>query len=107
MKIDMNDISDTLQYPPPYPGEVLLHEYMEPRGMSRNALSLSMRVPLSRIRKIINGERSITADTAIRLSFVFPETTAMFWLSIQNTCDLLSLESEIEKIKNEVVPCRN
>jgi addiction module HigA family antidote len=46
------------------PGEILSHEFMEPLGLSGNALALALRVPANRITAIVNGERAISADTA-------------------------------------------
>ena len=49
------------------PGEILLEEFMKPMGISINALSRNVSVPPNRISEIVNGKRSITADTALRL----------------------------------------
>jgi addiction module HigA family antidote len=57
--------------PPVHPGEVLREEFMEPLGISINALARDLHVPVSRISKIANEERSISAETAIRLARYF------------------------------------
>lgn len=49
------------------PGEILLEEFMKPMGISINALSRDVSVPPNRISEIVNGKRSITANTALRL----------------------------------------
>ena len=49
------------------PGEILREDFMEPLGISINQLSRDLSVPPNRISEIINGKRSITADTALRL----------------------------------------
>jgi addiction module HigA family antidote len=49
------------------PGEFLSEEFLEPLGLSANALALALRVPANRIQAIVNGQRAITADTALRL----------------------------------------
>ena len=49
------------------PGEILLEEFMKPHGISMNALGSAIGVPPGRISQIVNGKRSITADTALRL----------------------------------------
>ena len=62
--------------PPPnrvttHPGEVLGKEFLEPLGMSANALAMALRVPATRIGAILKGERSVTADTAQRIAHFF------------------------------------
>jgi len=89
-------------FAPVHPGEVLLEEYLKPLGISQNKLALGMRVPPQRINEIINGKRSITAETAIRLAMAIG-TTPEFWLSLQDEYDLQITESNIgSQIKNEV-----
>ena len=51
-----------------HPGTILLEEFLEPMGISGNALALSLRVPGNRISAIINGTRGVSADTALRLA---------------------------------------
>jgi addiction module HigA family antidote len=51
-----------------HPGEVLLAEFLEPLGISQNALAHAAGVPPRRINEIVLGKRSITADTAVRLA---------------------------------------
>jgi len=62
-----------------HPGEILLHEFLEPMGISKYRLAKTIGVPAARIGEICAGKRSITADTALRLSRAFG-TTAGFWL---------------------------
>jgi addiction module HigA family antidote len=69
------------------PGEMLRAEFLEPLGMSANALALALRVPANRITAIINGERAVTADTAMRLARYF-STSPRFWLNLQQAHDL-------------------
>jgi addiction module HigA family antidote len=49
------------------PGDLLRHEFMEPLGLSANALAAALKVPTNRITGILNGTRTLTADTALRL----------------------------------------
>jgi antitoxin HigA-1 len=70
-----------------HPGEVLGEEFLKPLGMSVNALALALRVPATRIGAIVKGERSVTADTALRLARFFG-TSAEFWITLQATHDL-------------------
>lgn len=70
-----------------HPGEVLSEEFLKPLGLSVNALALALRVPATRIGAIVKGERSVTADTALRLSRFFG-TSAEFWINLQAMHDL-------------------
>jgi antitoxin HigA-1 len=69
------------------PGEILREEFMRPLGVSINALSRAIDVPPNRISGIVNGTRSITADTALRLGKYFG-TTPESWLNLQSDHDL-------------------
>jgi addiction module HigA family antidote len=77
--------------PPIHPGEVLLEDFLKPFGISQYRLAKDLKVPPRRINEIVHGTRSITADTALRLSRYFG-TTDRFWLNMQARYDL-----EIEK----------
>jgi addiction module HigA family antidote len=76
-----------------HPGEVLNEEFLKPLGMSVNALALALRVPATRIGAIVKGERSVTADTALRLARFFG-TSAEFWITLQATHDLTKARVE-------------
>lgn len=67
---------------PVHPGEILLEDYMKPMGISVRALSLAMHVPYSRLREIVNGNRGVSADTALRLELYFG-SEAQGWLNLQ------------------------
>ena len=77
-----------------HPGEILLEEFLKPMNISAYRLSKDLGIPQTRTSEIIKGKRSITADTAIRLSYYFGNT-AKFWLGLQNDFDL----EEEKKIK--------
>ncbi|MDY5812195.1 MAG: HigA family addiction module antitoxin [Treponema sp.] len=85
-----------------HPGEVLKEEFLVPMDISAYRLAKEINIPQTRISEIIHGNRSITADTAIRFSRFFG-TTAEFWLNLQNLYDLEEEEnnhkSEFETIK--------
>lgn len=70
-----------------HPGEVLKKEFLEPMEISMYRLSKEILVPQTRMSEIIKGKRSISADTALRLSLYFGNT-ANFWLGLQNDYDL-------------------
>ena len=76
-----------------HPGEVLNEEFLKPLGMSVNALALVLRVPATRIGAIAMGERSVTADTALRLARFFG-TSAEFWMNMQAMHDLTKARME-------------
>jgi addiction module HigA family antidote len=73
--------------PPIHPGEQLREEFMKPLSLSAYRLAKDIAVPVSRIQAIIDEERSITGDTALRLSRYF-STTPEFWLNLQRDFDL-------------------
>ena len=75
-----------------HPGEILAEDFMAPLDLSARALAAALRVPPNRVTAIVRGERSITADTAIRLGRHFG-TTSQFWLNLQQAHDLSLAES--------------
>ena len=73
--------------PPTHPGEMLLKEFLEPLGMTQMELAERIRVSYPRVNELINGKRSMTPDTALRLAKLL-ETTPEFWLNGQRNWDL-------------------
>lgn len=87
---------------PVHPGEILREEIATLK-LSANKFAEKLHVPTNRITAILNGQRGITADTALRLS-VFFGTSAEFWLRLQNAYDLKLAEMKSGKrIKKEVL----
>ena len=87
-EIDFSDVAESSELMPPVtPGEILREEFMEPLGLSANALAKALHVPPNRITSILNGTRSITADTALRLARYFT-TTPQSWLNLQKNYEL-------------------
>jgi addiction module HigA family antidote len=87
---------------PIHPGRILNRE-LKARGLSASQLALSLRVPSGRITSLLNGKRSITPDTALRLARYFGNS-AQFWLNLQTRYDLVTTEAQIgEQIKAEVI----
>jgi addiction module HigA family antidote len=78
---------------PVHPGEILFEEFLRPLGISQYKLAKDISVPPRRINEIVQGKRSITADTALRLSRHFG-LSERFWLNLQSRYDL-----EVEKDK--------
>jgi len=87
-----------------HPGEVLAEEFLRPLGLSAHALALGLRVPATRIGAIVKGERSMSADTALRLARFFG-TSAEFWIGLQAMHDLTKTKSEVgETIARDIRP---
>ena len=85
--------------PPIHPGEHLLEDFMKPLTLSRNSLAREIRVPPQRISEIVQGRRSITADTALRLARYFA-VSPEFWLHLQNRYDLqVALDTVAPELK--------
>ena len=90
--------------PPIHPGEILLEEFLKPLDMSMNQLAIELRVPASRINAIVEGERSISADTALRLGHYFGMSPE-FWINLQATYDLRVARRELEEqIQRDIRP---
>jgi antitoxin HigA-1 len=76
-----------------HPGKILLDEFMKPHGLSVNALASALKVPANRVSAIVNGTRSVTADTALRLARYFG-TTPDLWSNLQSAHDLTKARGE-------------
>jgi addiction module HigA family antidote len=85
--------------PPTHPGEVLQEEFLKPLGISQYRLAKHLNVPARRINEIVQGKRSISADTALRLARYFG-TTDRFWLNLQARYDL---EREKDRLGKRLV----
>jgi len=89
---------------PIHPGEILKEEYLEPLGMSANALAKALKVPASRIGDILLERRGITPDTALRLAQFFGGD-AQSWMNLQQAYDLkTAAKTNLAAIQKEVVP---
>ena len=82
-----------------HPGEILLEEFLKPLNVSAYRLAKDIGKPQTRISAIINGNRRITADTALRLGRYFGNS-AKFWLGLQD--DDYDLEEEFIANKKEI-----
>lgn len=88
--------------PPIHPGEILLEEFLKPMELSQNKLGRELGVSPRRVNEIVHGKRSVTADTALRLSIFFGNS-ASFWLGLQMDYDLdVAQDTSLDKIKKEV-----
>jgi len=87
---------------PIHAGEILLEEFMQPFGISQNALAKALNVTPRRINEIVNRKRAITADTALRLAKFFGNS-AEFWMNLQNRYELeIARDKLFSKIDSEV-----
>lgn len=75
---------------PVHPGEILREDYLQPLGLSVNALSVALGVPATRMHEIVKERRAVTADTAARLARHFGGDAAS-WLALQANYDLKTL----------------
>jgi addiction module HigA family antidote len=92
----------TRELPPIHPGEILLEEYLKPMGISQYRLAKDINVDPRRINEIVHGQRSISADTALRLARYFG-TSERFWLNLQSRYDLELQKMELgERLEQEV-----
>jgi addiction module HigA family antidote len=93
----------TKRLSPIHPGEVL-KTALDDAHLSANAVALALRIPANRLTEIINGKRSISADTAMRLGRYFG-TSAQMWMNLQSRYDLEKAEAELsDRIASEVQP---
>ncbi len=88
---------------PAHPGEILVEEFLEPKGVTQRNLPTGIRVPYQRVNEIVNGHRKITASTALRLSNYIGETEE-FWLYLQMRWDLHQARKSEETVLEEILP---
>ncbi len=92
------------KHPPIHPGEILGEEFLNPMRISQSRLARDINVPPRRINEICLGKRGITPDTALRLARYF-DTSAEFWMNLQQRYDLERRKDEIEELlRTEVRP---
>ena len=84
-----------------HPGEILQLEFLEPMNITPYRLSKDIGVTQTRIGEILSGKRSITADTALRLSRYFGNS-AQFWLNLQTQYDLRQAIDENAQVYNQI-----
>lgn len=88
----------------PHPGEILQTEFLVPMGVSQYRLAVDLKIPHSRVTAIIHGRRSISPDTALRLSRYFG-TSAEFWIGLQQEFDLRKARAESgADIESQITP---
>lgn len=102
--MDFSDVATKKRIPPTHPGDILLHDFLEPLNMSANALATALHVPANRITGILNHTRGVSADTALRLARYFGNSPE-FWLGLQADFDLRTTQAEIgRRLEKEIAP---
>lgn len=87
---------------PIHPGEILMEEFLKPMKISQYRIAKDINVPARRINEIVHGKRSITANTALRLSKYFG-LSERFWVNLQVRYDLEIEKDRLNNILNEEV----
>ena len=77
---------------PIHPGQVLLHEFLVPMGITQKILAKHLKWSYARVNEIVNGRRGVTMDTALSFSETF-ETSVEFWINLQVAYDLYDAKS--------------
>lgn len=90
---------------PVHPGEILREEFLVPMDLSANKLAQAIGVPANRITELVAENRSITADTALRLAAAL-DTTAEFWMNLQKSFELRTAEREVGSTLRAIKPVR-
>ncbi|WP_197697197.1 HigA family addiction module antitoxin [Corynebacterium cystitidis] len=85
-----------------HPGEFLQEDFLEPLGLSQNALARAINVPPRRINEIVLGKRGISADTALRLARFFGNSPE-FWMNMQKDYELESARAAASDL-DSIVP---
>ncbi len=91
---------------PTHPGEMLQEEFLIPMGLTQRALADAIHVSYQRVNDLVNGRRSLTPSTALRLAKYFGNS-AGFWMNLQLRWDLFFTQQEEEKAIKGIRPHRN
>jgi len=92
----------TKKFPPVHPGQ-LLAEDLRDAGISMNQLAKAIQVPMHRISAIVNGQRGITGDTAVRLARYWG-TTAEYWMNLQSRYELEVAQENLAGLVPRIKP---
>jgi len=88
---------------PIHPGEILREEFLAPLQMSAGALAKHLRVPRTRIERVVNEQSPVTVDTAMRLAKFFGGTPA-FWINLQTAYEIETTEPALRKELAQIEP---
>ena len=86
------------QHNPPHPGNVLAGLHLDGSGMTVTELALRLGISRKTLSQLINGHQGMSADMAIRLEKVFPDTHARRWLQLQLEYDLYHARNRLAKV---------
>ena len=87
-------------------GEILLEEYLQPMGISQNAMARAIGVAPRAINEIVLGKRSITPSMSIRFGVFFGQSDT-FWHGIQVECDFRALARQRNKLVSGIQPAQS
>ena len=88
-----------------HPGNILLHDWLEPLGVSQYALAKAINVPARRINEIVHGKRAITPDTALRLAAYFG-TDTQSWINLQSHYDIETTKDLLADALAKIAPLK-
>jgi addiction module HigA family antidote len=101
-QIDFGDLTTGRRLDPVHPGSILMTEFIEPLGLTRYRVAKAIGVQQRRIDEICAGERSISADTAVRLGLAF-SVDPRFWLNLQAQYDIeVILQAHGDQLVEEI-----
>ena len=92
----------TKKFPPVHPGQILAQDLRE-AGLSMNQLAKAIHVPMNRISAVVNGQRGITGDTAVRLARYWG-TTAEYWMNLQSRFELEVAQDALADSISQIKP---
>jgi addiction module HigA family antidote len=102
-RLPIGDDADPQRLLPTHPGRVLREDFLIPLGLSARRLAAALHVPANRITAILNGERTVTAETALRLARYFGGD-AEWWLRLQAAHDREVAEDALREELAAIVP---
>ena len=85
------------------PGEILKEDYLDPLGISQNALGRALGVSPRAINEIVHGKRAVTAPMSIRLGAYFRQSPR-FWLNLQTECDIRNAMRDQKTLTAHIKP---
>ena len=88
---------------PIHPGEMLLEEFLGPMGLTQRELANAIHVPYWWVNEIVNGRRSVTPSTALRLGRYF-NVSAAFWMNLQLRWDMYLAQQEEMSVLKTIKP---
>jgi antitoxin HigA-1 len=94
---------DLLKLKPAHPGKLLFREFIKPMKLTVYRVTKDSGIPQSSLAAIVNGQRGITAENALRLGAYFG-VDAQFWLNLQTRYELMLLEDKRAEIEKDVHP---